>query len=45
MVAHAPPKDGAFPEHELASVFVGSRSYIGDLKVANAEEARDVYCP
>lgn len=42
-ISQAPPKEGAFPRHELASVFVESRSCTFDLKgtLANAGEARD----
>lgn len=45
-ISQAPPKEGAFPGHELASVCVGSRSCTFDLKVilANAE-VRDVTVP
>lgn len=47
LISQAPPKEGAFPGHELASVCVGSKSCTFDLKVilANAGEVRDVYCP
>lgn len=46
LISQAPPKEGAFPGQELASVFVGSRSCTFALKVtlANVGEARNVYC-
>lgn len=47
LVSQAPPQEGAFPGHELASVLVGSGSCTSDLKVtlANAGGAGDAYCP
>lgn len=47
LISQAPPKEGAFPGHELASVCVGSRSCTIDLKgiLANAGEVRDVTVP
>lgn len=36
LVSQAPPQEGAFPGHELASVLVGSGSCTSDLKVTLA---------
>lgn len=46
LISQAPPKEGTFPGHELASVCVGSRPCTFDPKVilANAE-VRDVIVP
>lgn len=46
LMLRASPQEGIFPGHELASVLVGSRPCISDLKVTLANAgARDASCP